>query len=49
MTPRRCIKNPKSFCYICGKYAVKKIQRIRTDFVKNAYYTYFGMKIGEQE
>lgn len=49
MASRGCINNPNSFCYICGEYVVKKRQRNITDFVKKAYYAYFGMKLGDQE
>lgn len=49
MSHRRCVTSPDYFCFICGEYTVKKYQRNITGFVKNVYYAYFGLRIGDQD
>jgi hypothetical protein len=49
MATRGCINSPDIFCYICGQFVIKKQRRNITDFVKKAYYAYFGMKVGDQD
>ena len=49
MASRGCVNSPDSFCYICGNFTVKKQQRNITDFVRKVYYTYFGVKLGDQD
>lgn len=46
---RTCINSPDSFCYICGSYTIKNQRRNITSFVKNAYYSYFKVKLGDQD
>lgn len=49
MSTRKCVNNPNVFCYICGKYTVLKQRTDITTFVKNAYYAYFKVKLGDQD
>ena len=49
MASRGCKNSADIFCYICGSYAVKKQQQNITSFVKQAYETYFGIKLGDQD
>ena len=35
-------------CYICGKYTIVPIRNPVTKFIKRAYHTYFGIKLGDQ-
>jgi hypothetical protein len=49
MNSRKCINDPNSFCYICGVYILEKQSRRITDFVRNVYYSYFGIKLGDQD
>ena len=46
---RKCRLNPNVFCYICGSFTVSKQRQGITDFVKKAYLSYFGVKIGYQD
>ena len=41
--------NPDIFCYICGNVVLPKHQAKITDFVKKAYFDYFGVKLGDQD
>ena len=41
--------NADSFCYICGRFMKKNYSRNITPFIKNAYYAYFGVKLGDQD
>lgn len=48
--PRRGCKNsPDTFCYVCGSFVPIRQQRNITEFVKKAYYAYFGIKLGDQD
>lgn len=49
MASRGCKNSPDSFCYICGEFVIKKHQRNIAEFVKKVYYSYFGVKLGDQE
>ena len=49
MTDRRkCKSNPKSFCYVCGKYTLLAHRRNIAHKMKIAYNCYFGCKVGDQ-
>ena len=37
------------FCYICGEYTIVPNRNPVTTFIKRAYHTYFGMKLGDQD
>ena len=45
---RGCTNDPNIFCYICGEYVVKSQRQNITNFIKNVYYAYFGIKLGDQ-
>lgn len=49
MSSRGCKNSANSFCYICGKFVIKKHQRNITDFVEKVYLAYFGTKLGDQD
>jgi len=40
---------PDSFCYICGEYTIDKQKNKITDFVKQSYLAYFGVRLGDQD
>nr|XP_047125236.1 uncharacterized protein LOC124807409 [Hydra vulgaris] len=46
---RGCLNNPNAFCHICGEYCQESQRRNITNFVKQAYLAYFGMKLGDQD
>ena len=46
---RSCVNNPDIFCCICGEYTKKEHCFIVQDFTKQAYQTYFGLKLGNQD
>ena len=46
---RKCINDPDSFCFICGSYTLQKQRRPVNDFVKKLYYSYFNLKLGDQD
>ncbi|XP_076804583.1 uncharacterized protein LOC143448650 [Clavelina lepadiformis] len=46
---RKCKNDPDRFCYICGKVTLRSRQAKITQFVKKAYYAYFGVKLGDQD
>ncbi|XP_076814257.1 uncharacterized protein LOC143460567 [Clavelina lepadiformis] len=48
-TMRKCKNDPDRFCYICGKVTLRSRQAKITQFVKKAYYAYFGVKLGDQD
>jgi hypothetical protein len=48
MASRDCVNSPDSFCHICGEVVVKKQQRNISDFVKNVYFAYFAVKLGNR-
>ena len=45
MPHRGCKNNPNTFCYVCGRFVRRNI----TEFVRKAYYAYFGIKLGDQD
>ena len=45
----KCKNNPDRFCYICGNVVLPNRQAKITDFVKKAYRSYFGIKLGDQD
>ena len=49
MTSRSCKNHPDSFCYICGEYKTVDNWKSITDFVRKAYYAYFGIKLGDKD
>ncbi|KYN15220.1 hypothetical protein ALC57_12553 [Trachymyrmex cornetzi] len=49
MTSRVCVNNPDKFCYICGRYALKKQRTPITEFIKSAYFHYFHLEIKHQD
>ena len=44
-----CVNDPDIFCYICGRFVPSVQQQNITPFVKNVYYAYFGIKLGDQD
>ena len=46
---RSCKNKPYVFCYICGEYTLIANRYPVTNFVKRAYHSYFGMKLGDQD
>ena len=44
----RCKNSPNVFYYIYGEYMLTPNRKPVTNFVKEAYHVYFGMKLGEQ-
>ena len=46
---RKCINNPDSFCYICGSFTIPSQRANISAFVKQAYFAYFKVKIGDQD
>ena len=46
---QKCKNHPNRFCYICGHVVLSDRQAKMTDFVKKAYQTYFGVKLGDQD
>ncbi|CAG9787072.1 unnamed protein product [Diatraea saccharalis] len=42
---RRCLNDSNSFCVIYGEYTFAKYRKSITDFVKSAYFKYFGVHI----
>ena len=45
MTSRSCKNYPDCFCYICGEYKTADNRQSLKDFVRKAYYVYFGIKL----
>jgi hypothetical protein len=48
MSIRGCVNYPNCFCYICGKFMIKKHQRNITGFISKVYYSHFDVKLGDQ-
>jgi hypothetical protein len=46
---RACKNHPDRFSYICGQVILPGRKSNITDFVKQSYYAYFGLKLGDQE
>ncbi|KRY52804.1 hypothetical protein T03_6142 [Trichinella britovi] len=49
MPPGKYLSSPDSFYHICGSFLVKNKRQKITDFVKKAYFAYFGIKLGYQD
>ena len=45
----KCVNTPDSFCYICGCYTLVRQRRNITSFVRDAYKSYFGVHLGDQD
>ena len=46
---RGYVNDPDIFCYICGSF-VPSVQRQNvTPYVKNVYYAYYGIMLGDQD
>lgn len=41
MNPRKCEYDPDTFCYVCGKYTIKKSQKPLTPLIEENYQHYF--------
>ena len=37
------------FCYICGSYVIGKQRQDINSFVRNVYYAYFGIRLGDED
>ena len=46
---RRCINDKDSFCYTCGEFVFKENRKTIDEFYMKAYYTYFKIKLGDQD
>ena len=46
---RSCKNKPDLFCYICGEFTLAGQRNQVTSFIKHAYYSYFGIKLGDQD
>lgn len=46
---RKCKNDPNRFCYICGQVTLSDWKSPITNFVKNSYHAYFGVKLGDQD
>lgn len=46
---RKCLNSPDSFCYICGSFTIPSQRANISTFVKQAYFAYFKIKLGDQD
>jgi hypothetical protein len=46
---RGCKTHPDSFCYICGEYTFLDCRKPITPTIKERFYKYFKMKLGDQD
>ena len=46
---RLACRSKNAFCYICGESTIVPNRNPVTKFIKRAYHTYFGMKVGDQD
>ena len=46
---RSSVNDPNVFCYLCGEYTLEHNRKLITDFVKQAYLSYFKVKLGDQD
>ena len=46
---RACRNKTDVFWYICGEYTIVPYRKPVTKFIKRAYHTYFGMKLGDKD
>ena len=49
MTSRSCKNHPDCIFYSCGECKTVDNRKSITDFVRKAYYAYFGIKLGDQD
>ena len=49
MSSCKCLNNPNVFCYICGSYVIAKQRQDINSFVRNVYYAYFGIRLGDED
>jgi hypothetical protein len=49
MHRRQCLQTHQKFCYICGSYAFDTKVRQIDSFVKKLYFSYFQLKVGDQD
>lgn len=48
-TRRKCENSPDSFCYICGSFTIPSQRTNISTFVRQAYFAYFKVKLGDQD
>ena len=46
---RPCKNKPDLFCYICGEFTLAGKRNQVTSFIKHAYYSYFGIELGDRD
>ena len=46
---RKCLNNPDSFCYIFDSFTIPSQRANISQFVKQAYFAYFKVKLGYQD
>ena len=46
---RACRNKTDVFGYICGEHTIVPYRKPVTEFIKRAYHTYFGMKLGNHD
>ena len=46
---RHCVNDPNCFCYICREYIFGGERMAITELIKRRYYSYFQLKVGDQE
>jgi len=46
---RSCVNRADLFCYVCGEVTLASQKRSVTPLIKEAYYLYFGCKLGDQD
>ena len=46
---RKCINNPDSFGYVCGCFTIPRQRKGISTFLKQAYFAYFKVKLGDQD
>src|SRR6218665_1811587 len=46
---RKCLNSPDLFCHICGSFTIPSQRAHISAFVKQAYFAYFKVKLGDQD
>ena len=46
---RKCSDDPNSFGYICGEFTFQTQKRAIDVTLRNLYFAYFGMQLGDQD
>jgi hypothetical protein len=46
---RMCLNDPNYFCYVCGKFTFSADRRNITTLIKERYFKYFKLRIGDQD